>query len=255
VTEIRIRGITGIPEIRPGDDLAGLIVSALQAVPFGLHGLPADGAVPVFVVAQKVVSKAEGRIVSLDEIEPTGRARAWAEKSSKDPRLVELILRESRRIVRMERGILIVETRHGFVCANGGVDTSNAPAGCAILLPEDPDASARALRTAFSHGLAMDVAVIVSDTFGRPWRTGLTNVAIGLAGISPFVDYRGSVDTCGRTLRASLLAVADELASAAELVMGKTLGIPAAVVEGFPLHGRAGTARELLRAAEDDLFR
>jgi coenzyme F420-0:L-glutamate ligase/coenzyme F420-1:gamma-L-glutamate ligase len=167
-----------------------------------------------------------------------------------------VVLREAKRIVRMDRGVLIVETRHGFVCANGGVDASNAPQGTVVLLPLDPDASAARLRSDLDKSLERPVAVIISDTFGRPWRQGLTNVALGVAGLSPFIDYRGQVDYYGRTLQATLLAVADELAAAAELVMGKTAGIPVAVIEGFRYPtDDDGSGRQLIRPPEDDLFR
>jgi len=209
----------------------------------------------LFVVAQKVVSKAEGRIVRLDSVAPSTAALQWAEKYNKDPRMVEVVFREARRIVRMDRGVLIVETHHGFVCANGGVDASNAPEGTLVLLPEDPDLSAAKLRAELQGALDAQIAVIISDTFGRPWRQGLTNVALGVSGLSPVIDYRGQVDFCGRSLQSTVLAVADELASAAELAMGKTLGIPVALVEGFPYPPAPGSARELIRPPEEDLFR
>jgi coenzyme F420-0:L-glutamate ligase/coenzyme F420-1:gamma-L-glutamate ligase len=169
--------------------------------------------------------------------------------------MVEAVLRETKRVVRMDRGLLISETHHGFVCANAGVDASNAPMGTVVLLPEDPDRSARELRSDLEEALKVNLAVIISDTFGRPWRQGLTNVALGVAGLSPLTDYRGRVDFYGRTLRATVLAVADELAAAAELVMGKTLGIPVVVIEGFQYQPGAGSGRELIRSHEDDLFR
>ena len=250
MNEIRIRGLEGIPEIRPGDDLAGLIVRALRGGPFaGLAGGT------VFVVAQKVVSKSEGCVVPLDSVVPSEEARCWAGQHGRDPRVIEVVLRESRRIVRRERGVLIAETRHGFVCAHAGVDVSNAPPGCVVVLPPDPDDSAFRLRNLLEAELGLDVAVIVSDTFGRPWRQGLTNVALGVSGLGPFVDYRGQTDAFGRTLQATLLAAADELASAGELVMGKTLGIPVAVIEGWRWSARSGSGRDLLRPPEEDLFR
>lgn len=169
--------------------------------------------------------------------------------------MVEVVLQQARRIVRMDRGIIIAETHHGYVCANAGVDASNAPHGMVVLLPPDPDRSAAGLRQAFEAALGRNLAVIVSDTFGRPWRTGLTNVALGVAGLSPVIDYRGQVDSYGRSLHATVLAVADELAGAAELIMGKTTGIPAVVIEGFSYSPATGSGRELIRPTEEDLFR
>jgi len=245
--ELRIWGVTGLPEIQPGNDLAEAIVRALP--PRSIE--PGS----VFVIAQKIVSKSEGRLVELDEVEPSPPAREWAAQYHRDPRMIEVVLREARRIVRMDRGVLIVETRQGFICANGGVDASNAPKGTVVLLPEDADDSARRLRDALERRLDRRVAVIISDTFGRPWRQGLTNVALGVAGLSPFIDYRGQIDFYGRPLQATVLAVADELAAAAELVMGKTLGIPVAVVEGFRYELAAGSGLDLIRPPEEDLFR
>jgi coenzyme F420-0:L-glutamate ligase/coenzyme F420-1:gamma-L-glutamate ligase len=244
---IRIWGLEGIPEIKPGDDLCRSIVSSLgeYRVERGI----------LFVVAQKVISKAEGRIVQLDSVVPSTTALEWAAKYNKDARMVEVVFREARRIVRMDRGVLIVETHHGFVCANAGVDVSNAPKGTVILLPADPDLSAAKLRAELEQALKAQIAVIISDTFGRPWRQGLTNIALGAAGFSPVIDYRGQLDSYGRSLQSTVLAVADELAAAAELVMGKTLGIPVAVVEGFQFTPASGSARELIRPPEEDLFR
>jgi coenzyme F420-0:L-glutamate ligase/coenzyme F420-1:gamma-L-glutamate ligase len=248
---VRIWGLEGIPEVRAGDRLAALIVDAL-----GRRRPPARlAAGTILVVAQKVVSKAEGRVVALDAVEPSPEAARWAERFGKDARLVEVVLRQARRVVRMERGILIVETHHGFVCANGGVDTSNAPEGAVVLLPDDPDASAARLRQELEEALGVTLAVIVSDTFGRPWRQGLTNVALGVAGLAPFVDYRGQVDSHGRTLQATVLAIADELAAAAELVMGKVSAIPVAAVEGYAFPAAAGSGRALIRPPSEDLFR
>lgn len=245
---IRMTGVPGIGEIRPGDDLGGMIARAVQAGGIGIE------AGDVFVVAQKAVSKAEGRIVRLETVEPSAKAREWAEQNGKDARLVEVVLRESRRVLRMERGILIAETRHGFVCANAGVDASNAPPGSVVLLPEDPDRSAAILRETFEGAFGVRVGVVISDSFGRPWRQGLVNVALGTAGIAPVIDYRGLNDTFGRKLQATVIAVADELAGAAELLMGKTSGVPVVVIQGFKFHGD-GSGKELLRPAELDLFR
>src|SRR5438874_2055352 len=188
---VQIFPLAGLPEIRPGDDVTRLILGAVRMAEFPI------AAGDVFVVAQKIVSKAEGRIVSLDSIVPSRRAAKWAQEWGKDPRLIELVLRESKRIVRMERGVIIAETHHGFVCANAGIDLSNAAEGTAILLPEDSDASARALQTQLSESLGAAIGIIISDTFGRPWREGLVNVALGVAGVAPLLDYRGARDGGG----------------------------------------------------------
>jgi coenzyme F420-0:L-glutamate ligase/coenzyme F420-1:gamma-L-glutamate ligase len=253
---VSIDGIEYIPEISPGDNLSVSIARALRARPLQRFSGEPDGNLdrPIFVVAQKIVSKSEGRIVRLADVSPSPQAEAWAGPLHKDPRMVEVILRESRRVVRMERGILIVETHHGFICANGGVDASNAPQGTVILLPVDPDESARRLQSDLAAALGTPLAVIISDTFGRPWRQGLTNVALGVSGLAPFIDYRGQLDYYGRPLQATLLAVADELAAAAELVMGKTSGIPVAVIQGFRSPGD-GSGRDLIRPSHEDLFR
>jgi coenzyme F420-0:L-glutamate ligase/coenzyme F420-1:gamma-L-glutamate ligase len=241
--------LPGLPEVKPGDDLARLIAEA--AAENDLRVAEGD----ILVLAQKIVSKAEGRIVRLDSIAPSERARAWAQAWSKDARVVELVLRESARIVRMEKGIIISETAHGFVCANAGVDVSNAPEECAILLPLDPDASARALQSRLSESFGTSIGVIVSDTFGRAWREGLVNVALGVAGLAPLVDYRGARDANGKVLQATVIAVADEIASAAELAMGKSDRVPVAVVRGIASKSLDGSGRDLIRPAERDLFR
>jgi coenzyme F420-0:L-glutamate ligase/coenzyme F420-1:gamma-L-glutamate ligase len=245
---IRMFGVHGLGEIQPGDDLAGMIAGALRAAREKI------GENDIFVVAQKAISKAEGRIVRLDSIEPSAMARRWAEEHGKDARVVEVILRETRRVVRMDRGILIAETHHGFVCANAGVDNSNAPPGTVVLLPEDPDRSAEALRQRLQSEFGPHLGVIISDSFGRPWREGLTNVALGVAGIEPLMDCRGQKDDFGRSLQVTVIAVADELAGAAELVMGKNRQVPVAAIQGFSYRGE-GSGRALVRAAELDLFR
>jgi coenzyme F420-0:L-glutamate ligase/coenzyme F420-1:gamma-L-glutamate ligase len=255
---IRIRGLEGIPEIVPGTNLAEAILAALETAAIYVPGNneQTEQSNPiVLVIAQKVVSKSEGCLVRLDSVIPSPQAQAWASEHHKDARMVEVVLQQTRRVVRMDRGIMIMETHHGYVCANAGVDASNAPSGTVVLLPRDPDQSAKRLRGEFERALRRHVAVIVSDTFGRPWRTGLTNVALGISGLSPFIDYRGQVDSYGRTLQATVLAVADELAGAAELVMGKTAGIPAAVIEGFRYVPAEGSGCDLIRRAEEDLFR
>jgi coenzyme F420-0:L-glutamate ligase/coenzyme F420-1:gamma-L-glutamate ligase len=246
---IAIIGVSGLPEIKCGADLGALVAQALRSARTEVV------ARDIFVIAQKIVSKSEGRSVRLDSIEPSARAREWAEAYDKDARLVEVVLRESKRIVRMERGVLISETRHGFVCANAGVDASNVEEGTALLLPEDPDASAARIRKTREASYGVSLAVIVSDTFGRPWREGLVNVAIGVSGLAPLVDYRGEPDSHGRPLRVTVIAIADEIASAAELVMKKKDGVPVAIVRGFDYDAREASGLELIRAPELDLFR
>jgi len=246
--ELRVLPVCGIPEVQSGDDLAALISGAT-----GNDFLEAGD---VVVVTHKVVSKAEGRLVDLGTVEPSALAKDFAARYDKDPRQIEVVLRESRRIVRMDRGIIISETHHGFVCANAGVDASNVPGSDTVcLLPRDPDASACRLRDALATSVGTDLAVVVSDSFGRPWRQGIANVAIGVAGMDPLADYRGHKDAHGRLLDASILAVADELASAAELVMGKTADIPVAVVRNYPYKKGHGAGRDLLMEPERDLFR
>ena len=241
--------VPDIPEVASGDDVAVLIGDAL--VRRGRSIATGD----VFVVAQKIVSKAEGALVSLDDVEPSEPAVRWAEVNGKDARVVEVVLRETRRIVRMERGIIISETHHGFVCANAGVDASNIPAGYVSVLPRDPDASAERLRDGLAAMLRQSIAVIVSDTFGRPWREGAVNVALGVAGLRPLLDYRGRFDQHGRRLQTTVIAVADELAAAAELVTGKTCRTPVAVVRGAAEWCGDGSGKMLRRDAAADLFR
>jgi coenzyme F420-0:L-glutamate ligase/coenzyme F420-1:gamma-L-glutamate ligase len=250
---IQLLPLEGIPEVRPGDDLAQLIAAAAAG---GGIGLADDD---VLVVTQKVVSKAEGRVVELASVQPSTRAREWAERWGKDPRQVELVLRESAEIVRMaEGGLIISRTRHGLVCANAGIDVSNVGGGeAATLLPEDPDGSARALRERLGELTAARPAVIISDTFGRPWRLGIVNVAIGAAGIEALLDLRGMPDAQGREMRSTVVAVADELASAADLAGGKVDQRPVVVVRGYayraPSVADAG-ATALVMPREQDLF-
>jgi coenzyme F420-0:L-glutamate ligase/coenzyme F420-1:gamma-L-glutamate ligase len=247
VRNLEILPVAGIPEIKPGDGLPELVS---QAAGGNLR------AGDILVVTHKIVSKAEGRLVDLRAIEPSALAKCFASRYGRDPRQIEVILRESRRIVRMERGLVIAETHHGFVCANAGVDASNVPGDDMVcLLPVDPDASAARLRTALMARSGCELAVIVSDSFGRPWREGITNVAIGVSGMDPLADYRGQRDPHGHLLDASVLAAADELAAAAELVMGKIAGIPVAIVRGYPYERSRGTGRDLLIPPERDLFR
>lgn len=242
-------GIEGLPEIRPGDDLGRLIVQAA-----GRQGTPL-GEGDLLVVSQKIVSKAEGRVVRLADVTPSPRALDMAQELGRDARLLEVILGQSRRIVRQDKGVLIVETHHGWVCANAGVDQSNVEADTACLLPEDPDGSARELRDRLRALTGHELAVIVADTFGRPWREGLTNVAIGLAGLQPIKSYLGKRDPAGHVLQATILALADELAGAAEPVMGKLERIPVAIVRGLDWERAEASSRELLRDPARDLFR
>ena len=249
MTEIRIIGLQALPEIRSGDDLASLISTSLRKTKLEV----ADR--DVFVIAQKIVSKAEGRTVDLNSISPSPRACQWAEAHSKDPRVVEVVLAQSRSIIRMEQGVIISETEHGFICANAGVDASNTPDSTVVLLPVDPDASARRIQAGLETAFGVRVSVVISDTFGRPWREGLVNVALGVAGIAPIVDYRGQLDSHGRPLRVTTIAVADELASAAELVMGKADQVPVVIIRGFDYEVRESSGRELNRDPARDLFR
>jgi len=248
-TDLHIFSVSGIPEVTPGADLGSLIADAVRRT-----GRAAEAG-DVFVVAQKIVSKAEGALVRLAEVIPSPIAHEWATEHGLDPHVVEVVFRESRRIVRMDRGILIAETRHGFVCANAGVDTSNVAPGFVTVLPRDPDGSAEGLRAGLSEAFGCPIAAIVSDTFGRPWREGFVNVALGVAGLRPLIDYRGCVDSHGRRLHATIIALADELAGAAEIVMRKTAGMPVAIVRGAAQWTGDGSGRMLVREASRDLFR
>ncbi len=249
-SRIELIALDGIPEVGPGDDIAALIADAAAASGIGL----AD--TDVLVVTQKVVSKAEGRLVELASVEPSRLASDWAARWGKDARQVELVLRESASIVRMGPGGLIISrTRHGLVCANAGVDVSNVGGGeVAALLPLDPDASARAIRDGIRGRTGAGPAVIVSDSFGRPWRNGIVNVAIGSAGIEALLDLRGEPDASGREMRATVIAVADELASAADLAGGKVAQQPVVVVRGYEWLPADEGASVLVMEAERDLF-
>jgi len=242
-------GVGGLPEVRRDEDVGALLVEAARA-----QGTPL-AARDVVVVSQKIVSKAEGCIVRLSAVTPSARAQEVAQVVARDPRLVEVILSESRRVVRQAKDVLIVETHHGFVCANAGVDQSNVDADVACLLPRDPDASARGLRDRIAELTGHRLAVIIADTFGRPWREGLANVAVGLAGIDPLKSYLGELDPAGHVLQATVLAVADELAAAAEPVMGKLDRIPVAIVRGVDWTPAEASVRALLRDPARDLFR
>jgi coenzyme F420-0:L-glutamate ligase/coenzyme F420-1:gamma-L-glutamate ligase len=251
---IDVVALDGIPEVVPGDDIAAFIGDAIERT---------RGALPiheddVLVVTQKVVSKAEGAIVDLTTVEPRARAVEFATLYDRDPRQIEVVLREAVRVVRMANGVLITETHHGFVCANGGIDASNVgPASGQVvtLLPRDPDASAAGIRAAIHSRFGVDVPVVVSDSFGRPWRWGITDVAIGISGMLPLEDLRGVADHDGRVMRSTVRAVADQVASAAELAFGKTTARPAAIVRGaHPIRGEA-TIRDALIPGDFDLFR
>ena len=251
---LEVLALDGVPEINVGDDLPTLIVRALRGTAGALPARDDD----VLVVTQKIVSKAEGAIVDLTTIEPRPEAVAFAQRWDRDPRQIEVVLRQARRVVRMANGVLITETPHGFICANGGVDASNVGAGSGslvTLLPADSDASAAAIRTAVREATGTDVPVIVSDSFGRPWRWGIVDVAIGVSGIEPLEDLRGTPDHDGRVMRSTIRAVADEIASAAELALGKLAGRPVALVRGAVFRRGEGSIRDVLMPADFDLFR
>ena len=247
---IRIIPLHGAPEAQPGDDIAAMALAALAQSHLRLH----DG--DILVVTHKVVSKAEGLLVDLATIEPSDIALRYAQQWGRDPRQVEVVLRESVRIVRMDRGLIISQTRHGFVCANAGVDASNVPgADIVCLLPRDPDASAEQLRVELARQSGAALAVIISDSFGRPWRQGIVNVALGVAGMASLADYRGQPDDFGRIMNSSVMAVADEIASAAELATGKVERTPFVLVRGYPYQRATGSGAQLLMDPTADLFR
>ena len=249
---ITIFGIAGIPEIQPGDRLGSLIVGAARE-----QGNPLEQG-DILVVTQKIVSKAEGRLVSLSSVTPSEFAARFALDAGRDPRLVELVLRESKSIVRMdpERGVIISETHHGFVCANAGIDQSNVPGDeVACLLPEDSDASARRISAEIREATGLHIPIVVSDTFGRAWREGHVNFAIGVAGMDPMTDYRGELDAQGREMHVTTIAVADELAAAAELVQFKAIGVPVSVVRGYPYAPSDTGYGSLIRDRDRDMFR
>lgn len=251
---VEIIALAGLPEVQPGDDLAAMVGDALEATP-GI--LPLDDG-DVVVVTQKVVSKAEGAIVDLRTVTPSAEAMAWAAAWSRDPRQIQVVMDQAVRVVRQAYGVLIVETPQGFVCANAGVDASNVgpqSGDLVTLLPVDPDASARGIRDALRERFGADIAVVISDSFGRPWRWGITDVALGVAGMLANEDLRGEPDADGRVMQSTIRAVADEIASAAELALGKTAGRPVALVRGANPPRGEGTVRETLIPAANDLFR
>ena len=248
-SDLRLFRVLGLPEIRKGEDLPKQIAAAASKV--GLRFEDGD----VVVVAQKIVSKAEGAVVRLTSVKPSPRAQVLAGKLKKDARVVELVLKESRRILRQDR-VLIVETHHGFVCANAGIDHSNVPGGDVVtLLPRDPDRSAEKLAAGLCKKTGKHIGVIISDTFGRAWRLGLTNVAIGAAGLPVLLDLRGTRDREGKPLTATILAVADELAAAAGLLMGKSEGTPVVIIRGYRYKPASEKAAQIIRPASEDLFR
>ena len=247
---ITIIPIFGLPEVKPRDNLVKMVIDGAFKQDVTIEDRD------IFVFAQKIVSKSEGRIVKINDVSPSPFAVETGKLLDKDPRIVEIILGESRRIVKMDRGRLIVENTNGIVSANAGVDISNVSGGDeATLLPKDPDESAKRFAEGFKKELGVDVAVIITDTVGRPWRDGLVQIAIGCYGISPLKDYRGKKDSKGYDLRATALAVADEISSAAGLVMGKTEGVPVAVVRGYEYEKSTEGTKRLLRNPENDLFR
>jgi len=246
---IELIPVTGLPEIGEGDDLARIIVAAARRAKIGFQNRD------ILVVAQKIISKAEGRIARLSTFEPSAQASRLAARGGRDARLVEVILRESRRIIR-EHPVLIVETHHGFVCANAGVDHSNVPGEDVVtLLPTDPDLSARRLGKALRRLSKKQIAVVISDTFGRPWRLGLTNVAVGAAGVPVMLDLRGTRDRSAKRLQATILAIADDLAAAAGLAMGKQEGVPVVIVRGYTYRPAQVPATKIILPAHEDLFR
>ena len=248
--ELRVIPIAGIPEVLPGDSAANAILRALARQKLKL--LPGD----ILVVKHKIVSKSEARMVVLDLVRPSPAARRWAARYGLDARVVHLALNQAKRVVRRIRGVIITETAHGLVCANSGVDVSNVDGGrCAVLLPEDPDRSAREIYRTIKEKLGVSVPVLITDSFGRPWRQGLCEVAIGVAGMKPFRDFRGCCDPHGYKLRASLEAVADELACTAGLACGKLSRCPACIIRGFPYEVGQSGARSIVRPRERDLFR
>lgn len=254
---VHILPVGGLPEMEPGADIDAMLIEAIGSSVGALR----EG--DVVVVTHKIVSKAEGQLVNLESVTPSPFARQWAEAWGKDPRQVEVVLSQAKKIVRMHRGLIIAESAHGFICANAGVDASNAGSDTVVLLPEDPDASAERMRGALTRHFFPNagegdrpIGVVITDSFGRAWRNGIVNIAIGVAGINPLVDYRGQHDPDGYELRATILAIADELAGAAELVMHKVHRRPVAVIRGYEWQGDAepGTGRDLVMPHERNLF-
>ena len=248
--QVCVIGIPFADEIRPGDSMAGKVLSAAAEADISFQS--GD----ILIIKHKIISKAEGQLVKLNSIRPSAASRVWGKRFGVDARVSELALRESKRVVRRKNGVLITETKHGLVCANSGVDVSNVDGGMhALLLPKDPDRSAAAIHRELKKHLKLAIPVIISDSFGRPWREGLTEVAIGIAGMKVMHDYRGKKDPHGYPLRVSVDAVADELACAAGLVCGKLARTPACIIRGFRYQPGPGRGRDLIRPAAADLFR
>lgn len=247
--QISIIGIEGMPLILQDDDIGKMIVDATEKQ--GIDLLDED----ILVVTQKIVSKAEGKLVRIDSVNPTNRAKQIAEITGKDPKVVEVILQETKNIIKLSERAIISETNHGFICANAGVDASNMDEGYLGILPKDPDASANTIRTRIKELKEVDVAVVITDTWGRPWRLGQVDFAIGVSGISPFKDYRGTTDLMGYTLKVTNIAIVDELAAAAELIKGKDTGIPVVIVRGYRYEKKDASGKQLLRPIKEDLFR
>lgn len=250
MSTIAIIPIPGVPQIQPGDDLPSLLLEAIDAAKVGLK----DG--DILVMCQKIVSKAEGAVLDLKTVTPSPFAKQIAEMWEKDPRMVEVVLTESSRIIRMKDGVIITETKHGWVCANSGVDASNTIAeDVVILLPKDPDASARNIRIAIQERRNISIGVVITDTFGRPWRDGLVEFALGVSGLDPLDDQRGEEDLQGRELHHTVVAVADELAAAAGLLMEKSAAMPAIIIRGYKFKPAEVGSESLKRPADTDLFR
>jgi coenzyme F420-0:L-glutamate ligase / coenzyme F420-1:gamma-L-glutamate ligase len=250
VAQVSVLGLRYDGEIRPGDDLAANVIEAAERAGTTLRDSD------VLVVTHKAVAKAEGRLLDLRTVEPSELARHYADRWGRDPRQIEVVLRESARVIRMDRGLIIAQTQHGFICANAGVDQSNVEgADVVCLLPVDPDASAARLRSGLAERSGADCAVIVSDSFGRPWRLGIVNVAIGVAGLLPLIDYRGQPDDNGRMMNATVMAVADELAAASELVTGKVQRCPFALIRGYQIVRGEGSVRDMIMDQSMDMFR
>ncbi|MFP3951011.1 MAG: coenzyme F420-0:L-glutamate ligase [Candidatus Bathyarchaeia archaeon] len=247
--KLDVFGLEGIPRVEPGADLPDLLFKAAKQQDLEFRDKD------IVVVTQKIVSKAEGRVVRLEDVSPSSFAKHIARYMDKDPRIIEVVLSEANRIIKMSRNAIIVETKHGFTCANAGVDYSNVEEGQVSLLPLEPDESAKRIRQRLEELTEKELAVVVTDTWGRPWRLGQVDFAIGVSGISPFRDYRGEEDMMGHELKVTNIAVADEIAAMAELVKGKSTGVPVVIVRGYDYKDRGGCAEDMIRPVEEDLFR
>jgi coenzyme F420-0:L-glutamate ligase/coenzyme F420-1:gamma-L-glutamate ligase len=247
--KICIIGIEGMPLILQGDDIGEMIVEATEKQ--GIELLNED----ILVVTQKIISKAEGQLIRIDSVNPTNRAKQIAEITGKNPKVVEVVLQETKNVIKLNERAIISETHHGFICANAGVDASNIDEGYLGLLPKDPDSSANNIRSRIKEITGVDVAVVITDTWGRPWRLGQVDFAIGVSGISPFKDYRGTTDLTGYLLKVTNIAIVDEIAAAAELVKGKATGIPVVIIRGYNYDKKDASAKQLFRPIDEDLFR